>query len=298
MRRVLRGAGSGLPGPATIRRVLSARSPRTRARDLDRTEVCGLLDSAYADGQLDVEEHRSRTAAATAAKTLGELRELVEDLQLETPTPQLREPARKPPARRGKAIAAAVVALLLGAGFGIGWVIEQSPSPVDPTGAPVAAAGPAAAPIVVGPTALHTPAGLRAFIDGVRAEFGSTQVADLTVYPDYAVLAMPVPGAPARSQSYHYQGGFDASGSTGSRDPDQPLVDIAAVDVDKIIGLLAGAGQSLAVENPTVHYLIVRDPGTGPEVAVYASNNDTGQSGYLEAKPDGTILGVHPYQPG
>jgi Domain of unknown function (DUF1707) len=260
--------------------------------------VCGLLDSAYADGQLDAEEHRSRTAAATAAKTLGELRELVEDLQLEEPTPQPREPARTPPARRGKVIAAAVVALLLGAGFGIERAIGQSPTPLDPTGAPVAAAGPAAAPIVVAPAALHTPAGLRALVDAVRAEFGSTQVADLTVYPDYAVLAMPVPGAPARTQSYHYQGGFDPSGSTGSRDPGRPLVDIAAIDVDEILGLLAGAGQSLDVENPTVHYLIVRDPGTGPQIAVYASNNDTGRSGYLEAKPDGTVIGVHPYQPG
>ena len=75
-------------------------------------------------------------------------------------------------------------------------------------------------------------------------------------------------------------------------------MDLAAIDVDKILGLLAGAGRSLNVENPTVHYLIVRDTGTGPKIAIYATNSDTGQSGYLEAKPDGTVIGVHAYKRG
>jgi hypothetical protein len=108
---------------------------------------------------------------------------------------------------------------------------------------------------------------------------------------------MPVLDAPARAENYTYRGGFDTSGATGSRNPDHPLVDLAAIDVDEILGLLAGAGQSLNVENPTVHYLIVRDTGEGPYVGVYASNNDTGQSGYLEAKPDGTTIGVHAHEP-
>jgi hypothetical protein len=278
--------------------VSSARSPRTRARDIDRTEVCGLLDAAYADGQLDAEEHRSRTAAATAAKTLGELREFVEDLQLEKPIPELRERAPRRLARRGNLVATGIVGLLLlGVGFGVGRLTGDPASEVAHAEPRVAAPGPAAAPIVVGPTALHTPAGLRAFIDGVRTELGTTQVVDLTVYPDYAVLEMPVADAPARTQSYSYRGGLDASG-TSSRDPGDPLVDLATIDVDKILGLLAGAGQSLNVENPTVHYLIVRDMGEGPYVGVYATNNDNGQSGYLEAKPDGTIIGVHAYERG
>ena len=277
----------------------SARSPKTRARDLDRTEVCGLLDAAYAEGQLDAEEHRSRTAAATAAKTLGELREFVDDLQLEKSLPDLRERAPQRPPRPRRRIMAAVVSLvLLGTGFGIGRLTAQSPSLVGPDGTPVAVGGVPAAPIVVGPTALHTPAGLRQLIDGVRTQLGTTLVADLTVYPDYASIDVPVPDAPARAQSYYYKGGFDGPNNAGHRNPDDPLVDLAAIDVDKILGLLAGAGKSLNVENPTTHYLLVRDTGTGPEVAIYATNNDTGQSGYLEARPDGTIIGVHAYERG
>jgi len=276
--------------------VSSARSPRTRARDLDRTEVCGLLDTAYADGQLDAEEHRTRTAAATAAKTLGELRELVEDLQLEKPMPELRERAPQPLVRGGRRVGATIAALvLLGAGFGMGR-LTASPSPVGPDGTPVAVGGVAAAPIVVEPTALHTPAGLRAFIDGVRAEFGTTQIVDLTLYPDYASLEMPVPGAPARAHNYTYRGGFDDPSDT-SRQPDKPLVDLAAIDVDKILGLLEGAGESLNVQNPTTRYLTVGDTGDGPEIAIHTDNKDTGASGYLEAKPDGTILTLRPSEP-
>ncbi len=91
--------GSALPRRDAMTDWLrSAGAVRTRARDLDRSEVCGLLDAAYADGQLDAEEHRSRTAAATPAKTLGELREFVDDLQLEKPLPDLRERAPQRPA--------------------------------------------------------------------------------------------------------------------------------------------------------------------------------------------------------
>jgi hypothetical protein len=277
--------------------VPSSRSPRTRARDLDRTEVCSALDAAYADGQLDGEEHRSRTAAAMAAKTLGELRALVDDLQLDQPMPELRERYPVPAAgRRGSRIGAAVVALVLvGAGFGIAKIVDG----FSPSGTPgsVQGAGVGVDPVVVGAVALQTPDGLRSFVESVRTEFGTTQVAEATVYPDYAVVYTPVPGAPARAQSSYFKGGFEAPSSAGGRDPDHPLVDLSAFDVDAILALVAGAGESLHVPNPTSCYMIIRDDGDGPSVSIHASNSDTGESGYLEAKPDGRIITVRPYEP-
>src|SRR6476620_4567956 len=53
-----------------------------RARDTDRVDVCGLLDSAHDDGQLSDVEHRDRTTAAMAARTLAELDALVSHLQI------------------------------------------------------------------------------------------------------------------------------------------------------------------------------------------------------------------------
>jgi hypothetical protein len=51
-----------------------------RASDLDREVVLGVLAEAYADGRLDREEYDERAAAATSAKTLGDLPTLIGDL--------------------------------------------------------------------------------------------------------------------------------------------------------------------------------------------------------------------------
>ncbi|NUS91975.1 MAG: DUF1707 domain-containing protein [Nocardia sp.] len=62
-----------------------------RARDIDRAETSTLLDAAYAEGQLGAGEYHDRVAQARAAKTLGDLRGLVADLQppagTDTPLP-------------------------------------------------------------------------------------------------------------------------------------------------------------------------------------------------------------------
>ncbi|WP_199174370.1 DUF1707 SHOCT-like domain-containing protein, partial [Roseateles chitinivorans] len=55
----------------------------TRAKDSDRNDTCKVLDSAMAEGQLSMEEHRDRLSAAMKATTLGELADLVADLQNE-----------------------------------------------------------------------------------------------------------------------------------------------------------------------------------------------------------------------
>ncbi|MEV0294381.1 DUF1707 domain-containing protein [Nocardia sp. NPDC050710] len=54
---------------------------RTRAREVDRAATVRVLDGARADGQLTADEHEAFTELAAAAKTLGELTELVSDLQ-------------------------------------------------------------------------------------------------------------------------------------------------------------------------------------------------------------------------
>jgi hypothetical protein len=51
-----------------------------RASDADRDIVLRTLGEAYAEGRLDREEHDERVDAVTAAKTLGELPTVLEDL--------------------------------------------------------------------------------------------------------------------------------------------------------------------------------------------------------------------------
>ena len=57
----------------------------TRANDVDRADVCAILDKAYADGELDAEEHRQRCSSAMLAKTRGELLNMISDLQARPP---------------------------------------------------------------------------------------------------------------------------------------------------------------------------------------------------------------------
>ncbi|MGD9525928.1 DUF1707 SHOCT-like domain-containing protein [Pseudonocardia sp.] len=266
---------------------------RTRARDADRSSVCSALDAAFADGQLDGAEHRERTAAALRARTLGELRGLVEDLQV-TPqvTRRVAEPAR--PRGRARLVGAVLSVLLLAAGFGIG----RATAP-DATEAGTVGSGEASGttPRVVGLAGLHTPEGFTRFLADVQEQLGTTRVAQATVYPGYAVITTAVPGRPGRAQTYQYRGGLDGPSEGGTRDADQPLVDLAAFDPAVVLPLVAGAPESLKVGEATSTYLIFDDDGDGPQVAVYASN-DYHESGYLEARPDGSIVSVHPYAAG
>ncbi|MEA5153690.1 DUF1707 SHOCT-like domain-containing protein [Raineyella sp.] len=51
-----------------------------RASDVDRARVTEVLDGAYADGRLTLDEHRDRIARALAAKTFADLTPLTVDL--------------------------------------------------------------------------------------------------------------------------------------------------------------------------------------------------------------------------
>ncbi|MEU7813248.1 DUF1707 domain-containing protein [Pseudonocardia sp. NPDC049154] len=269
-------------------------SLRTRARDADRNALCNALDTAYAEGQMDGGEHRERTATALRATTLGELKALVADLQLERPIALL--PPDRPQRSRGTRWAGVLVALaLLGVGFGVGHAVARSSAPATVAAGETVAAGRQVAPVVVTPAGLHTPEGFGRLVDDLRSRLGSAVVADATIYPDYAVLTVPVEGSPGRAQSYTYRGGLDGPSPAGTRDADQPVVDLATIDAATALGLVAGAPESLKVADPTSRYLIIDDEGAGPRLAVYASN-EYGETGYLEARPDGSIVAVHPHE--
>ncbi|MCP2164814.1 DUF1707 SHOCT-like domain-containing protein [Goodfellowiella coeruleoviolacea] len=54
--------------------------PDIRASDADRAAVTERLDTAFAEGRLDVAEYEQRTGLAMSAKTMGELAQLTRDL--------------------------------------------------------------------------------------------------------------------------------------------------------------------------------------------------------------------------
>lgn len=66
---------------------------RLRASDADRDQVATVLQTAYAEGRLTVDEHEERLGAALTAKTFGELSQLTADL---VPQPVEHTPAVRP----------------------------------------------------------------------------------------------------------------------------------------------------------------------------------------------------------
>ena len=266
---------------------------RKRARDADRTATCDALDAAYAEGQLDGTEHRERTAAAIRARTLGDLHLLTEDLQAPA------RPGAPPPAQRSPRRRPGLVVALLVVGMSLAVVLIGVSRQSEPRSGP---AGQAAAPDdvparVVGPVDMHTEEGWRRLVDDLRESQGSALVHRVLLYPGYAVLELPVPGEPARSRNYTYRGGLGSPNTASSHDPQEPPVDLAAIDPRPLLALLAGVDRSVGVRDANTRYLSLEDDGEGPVAAIHASN-EFNESGYLSARPDGSVVGVWPYEPG
>ena len=119
----------------------TSQTASTRAKDSDRNDICQILDTALSEGQLSMTEHQQRVKAATSATTLGDLRALVSDLQTgnaPVQLPTLTKPRLKmSSAGGGWGIRAAVAAVLVLLGMGIGWgLYGNTPSPLNFTSDP------------------------------------------------------------------------------------------------------------------------------------------------------------------
>ncbi|MEJ2868517.1 DUF1707 domain-containing protein [Actinomycetospora sp. OC33-EN08] len=267
-----------------------------RARDTDRITTCDLLDAAYAEGQIDGVEHRERTAAAVRARTLGDLQRLVADLQHRprpAPTPTPGPPARR--RRSGGVVALVVVVAMSLAAVLIGITSQSDRRAVRAAPASSSDDTPSR---VVGPVDLHSEAGWQRLVADLRSAQGSALAYRVVLYPRYAVLELPVDGEPARSRSHSYRGGLGASTGASSHDPDHPAVDLAAIDPRPLLALLAGVDRSVGVRDADTRYLVLEDEGDGegPVASIHASN-EFHESGRVAARPDGTVVGVWPYEP-
>ena len=99
-------------------------APRMRASDADRDRVLAELSEHFQAGRLTTDEMQERTGQALAAKTVGELNDLMHDLPSlhpaapPAPAAQPASPARHVPVAAGVIAALALVAVvLLASGF-------------------------------------------------------------------------------------------------------------------------------------------------------------------------------------
>jgi hypothetical protein len=284
-------------------RVAMRRTANTRARDSDRNDTCTVLDSALSDGQLSMEEHRQRVAAATNAATLGELQALVADLQtVNAPVqlPTLKSPSRLPGSGAGWGIKAAIAGVLVLFGIGLGWgLYGNTSSPLSFESDPGAKSDGISPVVLTPPRQLHSLGGLNGLLEQMRKRFGDTLGYRIVVYPDYASLDRPDPTDDRRKLSYTYRGGWGNPSSGTAKSDDDRIVDLGKFDVAALVGVLRGAPETLGIKPADVKntYLIIEptgDPTAMPdtvEMSIYVSS-DFG-SGYIELDPAGSTKRIN-----
>ncbi len=273
----------------------------TRAKDSDRTDTCQVLDTALAEGQLSMEEHRQRVSRATNAATLGELRSLVDDLQTANAPvtlPTLKKGFRLP-AGSGWGLRLATAAVLVLFGMGIGWgLYGNTSSPLSFQTDPGAKSDGVPAKVLTPPRQLQSMGGLNGLFEQMRQKFGDTRGFEMNIRPDRATLYRPDTEDPRRKLMYDYRGGWGDPYSTTTVDSDDRVVDLAKFDFEQTVAVLRGAPESLRMQRKDISDTWIdiepsKDPAT-PEavnVRIYLSS-DFG-SGYIDLAPDGSIKQIN-----
>jgi len=275
----------------------------TRAKDDDRTKTCQILDSALGDGQLSMEEHRQRVAAATTAATLGDLQSLVGDLQTENAPVQLPELAKSrlgaARAKRAWGYTLAVTAVLVVLGIAIGWgLYGNSTSPLDFTTDPGAKPDGVVPVVVTPPKELQSLGGLSGLFAQMRTKFGDTTGYSLSINPDDAYLQRSDPRDDRRVLNYRYQGGW-GDPSEGTKSDGQRVVDLSNFEWPKVMALVKGAPQTLEMGSQRIDDVSInidpsRDPLTPDAVNIRIAVDGEFGNGTMELAPDGTIKSITP----
>ncbi|OBA73623.1 hypothetical protein A5641_04500 [Mycobacterium sp. 1554424.7] len=264
-----------------------------RATDSDRDETSRVLDSALGDGQLSMEEYRQRVSAASKATTVGELKSLVEDLQIPSAPAQLAKPAN----RRGILIAGAAVLGL--AALGVGWKLLGGTAPQ--TASPPSATSSATISVAITPTTsppppppqLLTVDGLTGLLAQMRKEVGDTMGYRLVVYSDHADIDRPDPQDAHNSVTYRYDGrDWVKQGASAIPSTSTPA-DLSKFNVQEVVNVVRGAPHSLNFNNVDTTFLMIESAKDGKlALSIYVSKDrDTGD---IELNADGAVQWINP----
>ncbi|WP_269821906.1 DUF1707 SHOCT-like domain-containing protein [Nocardia asteroides] len=232
---------------------------RTRARDADRERTRAVLDAAHGEGQLADAEHAGRVELLTAARSLDDLAELVDDLQR---APGAETGPRQPPSYRGRLRIALVTVLALAAATGGFLVTHRDEVAVPPVAYPEVAELGAVEPIVIATPSLVTEEGLAEFLRRYREKFGDLRADEIDLFPEHASIARALPGQPNRLVHYTYRGGFEQDRDVTTRKVDTPVVDLGVLDLGGIGTALADAPAAANLRDGAVSHLSVELIGT------------------------------------
>ncbi|KRA28167.1 MULTISPECIES: hypothetical protein [unclassified Nocardioides] len=171
--------------------------------------------------------------------------------------------------------------------------IRQRRSPVLPLLGAVVAIGLVGWGVVaivkaaVGSGEPQTAEGFANLLEDLEDETGSTDVFRAVVYPEYAVVDVPVAANDEREISYYWDGGLSESTKGTS---DDEVFDLTVVDAAQFAGMCAEV--SALIDEPGDCYLIIEKPDdTFPDranawISAYVSN-EFSQSKYINYDLEG-----------
>jgi len=280
---------------------------RTRARSRDRDSVLDALSIAFSESQISSEERERRVTSALGSRGLYELGGLVSDLQLppdhpaaeltRAPEPATPRPAGgrtgggRPDGSRRNALLAGGVGLAAVAAL---VVLVESGSDAEET-----------RPL--------TAEGFARFVDDYRDEFGTTEVLHAEVMEEYISVRVPVEGGAGRWRFYNYDEDGFSPNSGGTAPEGTATVDLADVDVDRLVENQGTALDTLGVEEPEIGRVVIADDFDAglyravsgldfevpvpPHVQIFVTNEFTEQ-GSLATDLAGTeVLQENPFTP-
>ncbi|MCA0156251.1 DUF1707 domain-containing protein [Tsukamurella sp. M9C] len=268
-----------------------------RARDVDRVWVMARVDEAFTDGQLTVDEHLDRLAAARAATTIRELDLVLRDLQVPVAPSAHRRGERR---ARVAVVVVAIAVVVTILAVAIAWFSAES-VPDRPAAADdrPGAAAQVADRLVGGP--MFSAAGLDEVVRATREKFGTTVIEGVHFYRDKAVVRVPEAVSPTGAAWYTYSlgGAFHDREVYGGQavSSDAALrVDVARLDTRRLAELIASSPERLGLTgaanlSPNVPFRVTVGGDDGGQV--WIGVNDIGIDSHLVAGLDGAILGVH-----
>lgn len=212
---------------------------RTRARDADRESAIGVVAAAFADGQLDRNEHDVRVSRLQQARTFAELDAELVDLQRPGQS-AWRAPAAAPsrPANGKKVALVAGVGAVLVAGLVLPGLLADDPEFL-PQVAPQAADDPEP---IRNPM---TPDGWADFLTALKEKTGDTVVFEAYPRSEYVTVDVPVATAGERSIRHTWNGEWD-EGSAGTNRHSRK--DLARIDPTTFAAAMAHVSRQ--VEEP------------------------------------------------
>lgn len=279
----------------------------------ERDAAVHALDTAYADGQIDAEEHQERLHQVLEATEVRELSRQLLDLQgpglpappesSAPPRPGLRERTRSGLtyvrrelradrqrlgglwarlSRRAK-VGAVTGTLLLATFVGV-VVVEAREDRAERIALEERAAVPSA-----------TAEGFEVFCEDYEQEFGTTLVGSVRLDDDHSTVEVPIEGQDRRYQQWSREGATFRD--TSRRSSGQPPIDLAQVDTGALAENLEVARRELGVPDPDRSTLLVDIGPHDPEPRISIQvRNAFQESAWLVTDLAGNELHRRPFE--